>query len=190
MSAIFHNKRSRLPPFWRFSLYKNRMHGAAIVADLAPRTSQLCKPKASVCVPMLRKTGRAPLLIAALLKQPCCRAFALLTSVGNCHRLEQRQQRRELAAGWTTMAPKRGHWQRKKEERSRSFAKRGRVGGFGAYGDQTQGTKRIDLKNCMTPLLYSIVRLVFRSTQLFCVYLYVACTTQYVDRESTCTYHS
>ncbi|CAM9524052.1 unnamed protein product [Scytosiphon promiscuus] len=32
------------------------------------------------------------------------------------------------------MPPKRGHWQRKKEERSRSFAKRGRVGGWGDYG--------------------------------------------------------
>eukprot|EP00752_Nemacystus_decipiens_P001432 g1412.t1 len=42
------------------------------------------------------------------------------------------------------MAPKRGHWQRKKEERSRSFAKRGRVGGFGAYGHEAQGAAAVD----------------------------------------------
>lgn len=95
-------------------------------------------------VQMLRIQRRA--LIAVLLEQPCCRAFALFAAVVNLPSnsydgsYQQLQQRRGVAAGWT-MAPKRGHWQRKKEERSRSFAKRGRVGGFGAYGHQAEGVK-------------------------------------------------
>lgn len=90
---------------------------------------------------MLRR-GR-PLLFAALLKQPHCRAFVLLcTPVPAVDFVDARTSVPRPVRGYSTtaappgwaMAPKRGHWQRKKEERSRSFAKRGRVGGWGDYG--------------------------------------------------------
>lgn len=90
---------------------------------------------------MLRIRATGPLILASLLKQPCCQAFALLTSIGSRvtapDSLDRTYCSRSSAVppGWrATMPPKRGHWQRKKEERSRSFAKRGRIGGWGDYG--------------------------------------------------------
>lgn len=85
---------------------------------------------------MLRIRASAPLILASLLKQPSCQAFALLTAVGSRLTAPDSLDRIYYGrTGWgTTMPPKRGHWQRKKQERSRSFAKRGRVGGWGDYG--------------------------------------------------------
>ncbi|CAM9481352.1 unnamed protein product, partial [Ectocarpus sp. 12 AP-2014] len=81
---------------------------------------------------MLRKRG--PLLLATLLQQPCSHGFVHLTTVGN---RAQHSTSSALPPARTTaiMGPKRGgYWQRKKDERSRSFSKRGRVGGWGDYG--------------------------------------------------------
>eukprot|EP00904_Undaria_pinnatifida_P010899 jgi/Undpi1/693/HiC_scaffold_10.g04157.m1 len=92
-----------------------------------------------------------PLIVAALVKPLCCRSFSLFTSVGlrptavtptfPSSFLSSR------GAGETgtsslvdAMAKKRGPWARKKEERSRHFAKRGRVGGFGAYSQDSSAT--------------------------------------------------
>lgn len=97
-----------------------------------------------------------PLILAALFKPLCCRSFSVgirPTAVGFPEPTPGAQTRfvSSTEAGTPSLdaMAKKTPWARKKEERSRSFAKRGRVGGWGAYSrdspvesetsDQTEG---------------------------------------------------
>lgn len=97
-----------------------------------------------------------PLILAALFKPLCCRSFSVgirPTAVGFPEPTPGTQTRfvSSTEAGTPSLdaMAKKTPWARKKEERSRSFAKRGRVGGWGAYSrdspvesetsDQTEG---------------------------------------------------
>ena len=129
---------------------------------------------------MLSRTT-TPLLFAALFKPLCCRSF----SVGI----------RPTAVGFPSSTPgvptrfsssteggtpslnamvKKTPWARKKEERSRSFAKRGRVGGWGAYSrdnsvepeasDQTEGDSIAVLLRELQNMCWCVeIRLTIRS---------------------------
>lgn len=97
-----------------------------------------------------------PLIFAALFKPLCCRSFSVgirptavgfpSSTPGVPTRFLSSTERGTPSLGAMV---KKTPWARKKEERSRSFAKRGRVGGWGAYSrdnpvepeanDQTEG---------------------------------------------------
>ncbi|CAM9246586.1 unnamed protein product [Ascophyllum nodosum] len=113
--------------------------------------------------------GTAPILLAAIFKPPCSRSFSLLgpavgvqfdasgdgdraytfrSAPGNCRSPSTTGATTHTSA-FTDMAKKRS-WVKKKEERSRSFAKRGRVGGWGDYGPDGAGQPKCSNRAALT----------------------------------------
>lgn len=107
---------------------------------------------------MLTRTA-TPLIFTALLKSPHCRTFAFLNigcaktiprldaSTPPATSFSRRPSERFLTSDSSSSAPslppssfvmaRKRTWGKKKDERARSFAKRGRVGGWGDYSEAT-----------------------------------------------------